>query len=351
MAEAVMSAEVRRMRDRVVLEPERVSNCTSSAYPNAYFGIDDTWNLASFQKNFKINIIKMDDTSMEFDMIGVDAAIANTFRRILIAEVPTMAVETCFFHNNTTLLQDEILAHRFGLVPLRADPRKFAFWSKGQDKTAQNYFKLRLQVKCEKNPLAPADSSDPKDKYLRSNVYSSDMKWVPLEDDEPGLTADMFEPVIPNILLCKMRPGQEIDVEMHCIKGEGKEHAKWSPVATASYRLLPDIRLLAEIKGEKAHRLAAAFSPGVIAVQKNEKGEDIAIVVDSRRDTMSREVYRHDDLKDLVAIERIRDHFIFSIESTGCLTPKDLFDMACEVLVEKCDYMLQKLQALDTPDE
>ncbi len=37
-------------------------------------------------------------------------------------------------------------------------------------------------------------------------------------------------PVHNDILLAKLRPGQEVDIEMHCIKGIGKEHAKWSPV-------------------------------------------------------------------------------------------------------------------------
>ena len=47
-----------------------------------------------------------------------------------------------------------------------------------------------------------------------------------------------------DILLAKLRPGQTIQLEAHCTKGEGKEHAKWSPVATAWYRLLPEIRLI-----------------------------------------------------------------------------------------------------------
>ena len=36
-----------------------------------------------------------------------------------------------------------------------------------------------------------------------------------------------------DILLAKMRPGQEIVLEAHCARGTGAEHAKWSPVATA----------------------------------------------------------------------------------------------------------------------
>lgn len=48
----------------------------------------------------------------------------------------------------------------------------------------------------------------------------------------------------------------------------GKDHAKFSPVATASYRLLPDITLLEPVEGEAAEELSRCFSPGVIEVHE-----------------------------------------------------------------------------------
>jgi DNA-directed RNA polymerase I and III subunit RPAC1 len=68
---------------------------------------------------------------MEFDLIGVDCSLANAFRRILISEVPTMAIEKVFVHNNTSLFQDEFLSHRLGLIPIKADPRIFEYKQKG----------------------------------------------------------------------------------------------------------------------------------------------------------------------------------------------------------------------------
>jgi DNA-directed RNA polymerases I and III subunit RPAC1 len=64
---------------------------------------------------------------MEFDLVGVDASIANAFRRILIAEVPTMAIETVYVFQNTSVIQDEVLSHRLGLIPIKADPAKFGW--------------------------------------------------------------------------------------------------------------------------------------------------------------------------------------------------------------------------------
>ena len=46
----------------------------------------------------------IDGSDMEFDLIETDPAIANALRRILIAEVPTMALERVFFVNNTSII-------------------------------------------------------------------------------------------------------------------------------------------------------------------------------------------------------------------------------------------------------
>ena len=47
---------------------------------------------------------------------------------------------------------------------------------------------------------------------------------------------------------------QEIEAELRCEKGRGKVHAKWSPVATAFYRLMPDIEFKKDILNENVYR-------------------------------------------------------------------------------------------------
>ena len=57
-------------------------------YSGAYasMGVDNSLQLDCFRDNFKVEVIQMTKDDMEFDMIGIDAAIANAFRRILISE-------------------------------------------------------------------------------------------------------------------------------------------------------------------------------------------------------------------------------------------------------------------------
>lgn len=102
-----------------------MTDVTANDIPGHYADEEDAWSLDNFKSKFDITIGAREGDDIEFDMIGVDAAIANAFRRILIAEIPTMAIENVYIMNNTSVIQDEVLAHRLGLVPIKANPDQF----------------------------------------------------------------------------------------------------------------------------------------------------------------------------------------------------------------------------------
>lgn len=54
-----------------------------------------------------------------------------------------------------------------------------------------------------------------------------------------------------NILIAKLRENQEINLEIFAEKGIGKKHAKWSPVSTCFYRLMPSIKIEEGFNHEK----------------------------------------------------------------------------------------------------
>uniref|UniRef100_A0AC34FTI5 DNA-directed RNA polymerase RpoA/D/Rpb3-type domain-containing protein n=1 Tax=Panagrolaimus sp. ES5 TaxID=591445 RepID=A0AC34FTI5_9BILA len=147
-----------------------------------------------------------------------------------------------------------------------------------------------------------------------------------------------------DITVIKMRHGQELEARCHCVKGIGRDHAKFSPVGTASYRLLPEIILKQEIDGELAERLQKCFSSGVIGTDEN----GVAFVKNSRLDTLSRNVFRYDDLKDAVEIRRKKNHFIFSVESVGQYEPNEIVSEACKVMVTKVSKFREELQKMLT---
>jgi len=110
-------------------------------------------------------------------------------------------------------------------------------------------------------------------------------------------------------------------------------------IATASYRLLPEIKLIQSVEGKLAERLKNCFPKGVIKID-DVNGVKRARVANARRDTCSREVFRDEELKNIVKLSRVRDHFIFSIESTGALPPDVIFTQSIQILVDKCKHFL-----------
>ena len=69
------------------------------------------------------------------------------------------------------------------------------------------------------------------------------------------------------------------------------------------FRLLPRIEIVKDVYGDQARKLQKCFSEGVIALQgKKEK----AVVKNARIDGCSRNVFRYDDLKDKVKLEKVR---------------------------------------------
>ena len=215
--------------------------------------------------------------------------------------------------------------------------------------------KLKKECTWKEGARKIKGETDPNKLYDGSNVYAKDIVWEPVGRQDRFFPAPdgVVRPVNPEVLIAKMRPGQAIDVEMHCVKGIGHDHAKFSPVATASYRLLPTINIVKPIVGADAKKFARCFPKGVIGLEdvtedesriersgyEGQAGEKKAVVKNTFKDTVSRECLRHDEFEGKVKLGRIRDHFIFSIESTGQYESDLLFLESVKVLKAKCQRM------------
>lgn len=281
----------------------------------------------------------MDENDLVFDMVGIDAPLANALRRILIAEVPTMCIENVYIQDNVSIIPDEVLGHRLGLVPIKVDPRQFDYKSGVDDSyTETNTIVFTLKMNCEAVPgTKPTDPDHVK--WKDSRVLTSDLVWQP-QGDQATKYPEGIRPVHEDILLAKLRPGQSMEFTAYCQKGIGKDHAKFSPVATASYRLLPEIVLAQEIKNEKAEQLVAMCPMNVFDIEDLGKGQKRAKVARPRDCTMCRECIRHPGWKDdKVKLRRVKNHYIFSVESTGVLPPAEIVDEGLKVWLEKIQML------------
>ncbi|BEJ13752.1 hypothetical protein CspHIS471_0309260 [Cutaneotrichosporon sp. HIS471] len=339
-------------RRHVQVFPERVGAVGATEFPHHYPGEDHSWNLAAFKKNLIVSVQRLTPSAIEFDLAGVDAPIANALRRIMIAEVPTIAIEDVYVWNNTSIMQDEVLAHRIGLVPLKIDPHTLDFKPGNYSPPMENDTHVfDIRVKCDRRRDAAPGETDPKKLYYDSNVYTGMMKWVPSGGQSNRYRDDPPRPVQEDILLVKLRPGQMVDLHCFARKGRGADHAKFSPVATASYRLLPHIMLRGRIPREHQDKFKNCFPEGVVEIEKDEAGESQVVIKNPRKDTVSREVLRHPEFEGLVELARIRDHFLFNVESAGQYAPEQLVPEAIKIMLEKITAVEEGLDKLFNAEE
>lgn len=314
----------------------------------------------------KLTVTLSTEEEVEFDLVGVDASLANALRRIMLAEVPVMAIETVYIEENTGVMHDEVLAHRLGLIPLRVDPSDFEEL-RGDDATDVNTVVFGLEVRAPLNVLPeglrrrlePDDIFESEEAAKKpgggrhtTNVTTADLRWLPQGDQETFL-AQPARPVHDDILITKLRPGQAIGLEAHGCKGIGKDHAKFSPVATASYRMLPKIDLVKPVTGDRAHALKERCPLNVFDIEdmvledggsKRKKREKRAVAARPRDCTMCRECIRKiddvpfgEDMGDYVKLRRKADHFLFKVETAGQLAPLRIVHDAIGVLKAKCE--------------
>lgn len=353
-------------KTRVFCNLDAPQHTDTIQYSGAYaaLGVDNSVRLDSFYKNFKVEVKRITDEDMEFDMIGIDPAVANAFRRILIAEVPTMAIERVYIANNTSLVQDEVLAHRLGLIPIAADPDLFEYPDDARgENNEKNTIVFQLHVRCEKG-------------QPRLTVKSDTLKWLPqgseliaegtksAADPTPKTFTTFNQKSLPkfsknpapcnlDVIIAKLGPGQEIELEAHAVKGIGKTHAKWSPVATAWYRMLPEVVLTKDVKDELAEELVSKCPAKVFDIEDIGRGRKKAVVKNARACTLCRECIREaeegeeggegEKWTDRVSLRRVKDHFIFTIESTGAIPPDVLFTEAVKILEDKCERVITEL--------
>ena len=160
-----------------------------------------------FQDLSSLEIISKDSKKMSVKLKGVPLQYANALRRICLNGVTVFAVDTVDIIENSSVLPDEGLAHRLGLIPLKTDLSRFNEPSKCDchSETGCSNCKVMLVL-------------DSGDSDVTRSIFTSDLSS---EDDSVKPTAD-------NIPIVQLAPGQKIKLECYARLGRGIEHAKWN---------------------------------------------------------------------------------------------------------------------------
>ncbi|WXG45489.1 MAG: DNA-directed RNA polymerase subunit D [Candidatus Atabeyarchaeum deiterrae] len=262
----------------------------------------------------EIEILEKDNVHMKFLLRGVRASLANALRRIMISEVPSLAIEDVIIVENTSPMYDEVLAHRLGLIPIKTDLKMF---SKPEECECKGTGCPRCQV---------VFTLDKKAVDGPVTVYSGDLKsQVP-----------QVEPSTPRIPLVKLSRGQHVVLEAYARLGTGKEHMKWQ-ASIASYKYLPILELNKE-KCEKCGDCVEACPRNIIQM----KGDTIEFVneLSCSLCRTCEEVCRYDSVK----VRWDETTFIFYVESTGAIPPEKIVEHASQMLLSKSQELVKQLE-------
>ena len=142
-----------------------------------------------------IQVLNTDDKKISIKIKGVSLEYANALRRICLNGVPVFAIDTVDIIENTSIIADEDLAHRLGMIPLKTELSRF------NEPDSRVMFTL--------------DSGDIKSPRT---ITSADL----LTKDE------VVKPISDKIPIAYLAPGQRIRFEAYAKLGRGTEHAKWN---------------------------------------------------------------------------------------------------------------------------
>jgi len=260
----------------------------------------------------ELEVRRRDDIEMEFVLSGVDPAFANALRRVMLREVPVMAIDEVEFIVNDSVMYDEVLSHRLGLVPLR---------------TPDGYV-LPSECKCEDKRCEKCSVKLTLKKEGPAVIMSGDLKSADKE----------VVPVSGSIPLVKLADGQRLQLIAIAHLGLGEDHAQWQP-GVVSYKYMPIFEL--DAKACDACGSCVEWCPQkILKLISGKLG-----ITGVEKCTMCRACVEACP-RGAIKIGHDGSKFIFKIESTGALPPEQILSKALDILSDKCKDFIKQLKKL-----
>lgn len=263
----------------------------------------------------------------EFILENVTPAVANTLRRVLQADVPTLAIDEVVIIENNSVLFDEILAHRLALIPLKVDDDTYETllqcYEEGKREDCVATF--TLEIEAEKT----------------MTVYSGHIRFSGFGSGLASLVGAEVRPASDLIPIVKLAPGQKVVLEAYAKMGTGREHAKWQAVSVAAYKYYPRLLVLREECGGECQKCAEACPRGVL------RAEDGRIkVVEGKIEecTMCRAC--EEACPTVIKVSWDDTSFIFKVESVGSLPVSKIVDVAIRRIIRRVDNFINEIQKM-----
>ena len=254
----------------------------------------------------KIEVLEKDATNIRIIVRGADVPLMNALRRIALAEVPSMAIDEVVMIENSAILQDEIIAHRLGLAPLKTDLETYNL---PEDCSCQSEFGC---PQCRVTLTLDAESKEGTRTVYSGELISENPEIIPVSDKIP---------------IIKLAKGQKLKLEAYARLGKGKNHAKWQPVCVCAYKYFPKIKVPAESCGG-CQKCVDICPKNVFEVKEDEIGIRDLLACNLCMDCV--EACPEEPKR--IKVEWEKNDFIMNIESTGALPPETILRHATKIL-------------------
>jgi DNA-directed RNA polymerase subunit D len=267
----------------------------------------------------KIEVLEKDESNLRLIIKEADVPLMNALRRIALAQVPTMAIEEVVMIENSSILQDEMIAHRLGLTPLKTD---LDGYNLPEECECKSEFGCNL---CRVTLTMDADSTEGTRTVYSGELVSENPQIIPVSDKIP---------------IIKLAKGQKLKLEAYARLGKGKNHAKWQPVSVCAYKYFPKIEISTE-KCADCAKCVDICSKKVLAMKDNKLAVRDLIACNLCMDCVDICPQKPSAIK----VEWEKNAFIMNIESSGALPPERILQEATKILSNQLKEFKKQLKA------
>jgi len=266
-----------------------------------------------------IKIVDKNDFFARLIVEDVDSAFMNSLRRVIVAEVPAMAIDDVVVVENSSMLHDEILAHRLGFIPLKTD---LGSYNLPEDCSCKSELGCNLcRVSLTLNVEAEGGGR---------TVYSGD-----LVSENPHVM-----PVSDKIPIVKLAPDQRLKLESYARLGKGGKHAKWQPVSMCAYKHFPKVKIN-EKECDSCGKCMDVCPKRVLSVSEGGKKLELHNIIECN--VCQDCVGACPKSPPAIEVSWDKDAFVMDLESTGALEVDQIISEAVKILDRKFESFLEQL--------
>ena len=159
-----------------------------------------------------VDILERADEKIVIKFNNVPRQYINAIRRTSISEVPTLAIDDVVILENSSVMHDEAIAHRLGLIPLLTNLDRFVMPHECDCKSTLGCSKCRVLL------VLDSEANEKTKVVMSGELVSED---------------ELIKPVSKDIPIITLAPGQKLKFEAYARLGIGRDHAKWQPTSAA----------------------------------------------------------------------------------------------------------------------